>query len=101
MVKKKRLFWMLLPSYWVLTAIAILVVALYASHSMKNLYFQTLEKGIRTRAVLLAEQVAPLVENTDYTAIDALCKRLGQSSDTRFTIIMPDGKVVGDSYEYS
>jgi two-component system phosphate regulon sensor histidine kinase PhoR len=98
-VKKKRLFWMLLPSYWVLTAIAILVVALYASHSMKNLYFQTLEKGIRTRAVLLAEQVAPLVENADYASIDALCKRLGQSSDTRFTIIMPDGKVVGDSYE--
>ena len=98
-MKKKRLFWMLLPSYWVLTAIAILVVALYASHSMKNLYFQTLEKGIRTRAVLLAEQVAPLVESADYAAIDALCKRLGQSSDTRFTIIMPDGKVVGDSYE--
>ena len=91
---------MLLPSYWVLTAIAILVVTLYAFHSMKNLYFQTLEKGIRTRAVLLAEQVAPLVERADYAAIDALCKRLGQSSDTRFTIIMPDGKVVGDSYEH-
>lgn len=98
-MKKKRLFWMLLPSYWVLTAVAILVVALYASHSMKNLYFHTLEKDILTRAVLLAEQVAPLVKDADYAAIDSLCKRLGLSSDTRFTIIMPDGNVVGDSYE--
>ena len=99
MVKKKHLFWMLLPSYWVLTAIAILVVALYAFHSMKNLYYQTLETDLRTRAVLLAEQVMPLVERADYAAIDTLCKRLGRSSGTRFTIIMPDGTVAGDSHE--
>ena len=96
-MKKKHLFWLLLPSYWLLTAIAILVVALYAFHSMKNLYFQTLETGIQTRATLLSNQVAPLVENGDMAAIDQLCKKLGTAVDTRFTVIMPDGKVVGDS----
>ncbi len=98
-MKKRHLFWLLLPSYWVLTAIAILVVALYAFHSMKSLYFQTLETGILTRATLLAEQVTPLVASGDMDAIDRLCKKLGKSVDTRFTVILPDGKVAGDSDE--
>lgn len=98
-MKKKHLFWLLLPSYWLLTAAAILVVAFYAFHSMSNLYFQALEKDIRTRATLLSEQVAPLVQQPDPAAIDSLCKKLGKTADTRFTIIMPDGKVVGDSDE--
>ncbi len=96
-MKKRHLFWLLLPSYWLLTAIAILVVALYAFHSMKSLYFQTLETGIQTRAVLLAEQVSPLIVRGDMEAVDMLCKKLGKSVGTRFTVILPDGQVVGDT----
>jgi two-component system phosphate regulon sensor histidine kinase PhoR len=98
-MKKKHLFWLLLPSYWALTAFAIVAVACYAFHSMSNLYFQTLENDIHTRARLLAEQAAPLVQRMDAPAIDALCKRLGKSAKTRFTVILPDGKVLGDSDE--
>jgi two-component system phosphate regulon sensor histidine kinase PhoR len=98
-MKKKHLFWLLLPSYWILIAVAIVVVALYAFHSMSSLYFQALEHDIRTRAVLLAEQLAPLAENSDLQQIDALCKNLGASAETRFTVILPDGGVAGDSDE--
>jgi len=98
-VKKRRLFWLLLPSYWALTAVAIVVVALYAFHSTSTLYFQALENDIRTRAVLLAEHAFPLVESGNTEKIDALCKKLGKSVQTRFTVIMPDGIVVGDSDE--
>ena len=98
-MKKQHLFWLLLPSYWVLTAVAIVVVAFYAFHSMSNLYFQALEHDIRTRAILLANQVSPLVEKGAAPAIDSLCKELGISAGTRFTVIMPDGKVVGDTDE--
>ena len=98
-MKKRHLFWLLLPSYWMLTAIAILVVASYSFLSMKNLYFQTLEKGILTRAILLSEQVHPLIEQSDAEAIDRLCKKMGAAVDTRFTVILPDGTVIGDSDE--
>ncbi|MDH3346111.1 MAG: ATP-binding protein [Kiritimatiellaceae bacterium] len=96
-MKKKHLFWLLLPSYWVLTVAAIIVVALYAFHSISNLYFKTLETDIQTRALLLANQAESLVHQEDAKGIDELCKRLGQSANTRFTIIFPDGKVWGDS----
>ncbi|MEI6890711.1 MAG: ATP-binding protein [Pontiella sp.] len=98
-MKKTHLFWLLLPSYWALTAIAIIVVALYAFLSMSNLYFQALEKDIHTRAILLSEQILPLVQNQRFSEINALCKKVGTSAQTRFTIIMPDGKVVADSNE--
>lgn len=98
-MKKRHLFWLLLPSYWMLTAVAIIAVAFYAFHSMSNLYFQTLENDIYTRAILLTEQVAPLAESKDHASIDALCKSLGNSANTRFTIILPAGEVIGDSNE--
>jgi two-component system phosphate regulon sensor histidine kinase PhoR len=98
-MKKKRLFWLLLPTYWALTLAAIGVVAFYAFHSMSNLYFRALENDILTRATLLAEQVSPLVEGQKINTIDARCKKMGKSAETRFTIIMPDGTVVGDSDE--
>ncbi|MDF7808646.1 ATP-binding protein [Pontiellaceae bacterium B12219] len=96
-MKKKHLFWLLLPSYWLLTAVAILVMAFYTFHSMSNLYFQALEKDISIRALLLSEQVAPLVTDEKFSEIDALCKKIGATANTRFTVILPDGKVVGDS----
>ncbi|MDH3982104.1 MAG: cell wall metabolism sensor histidine kinase WalK, partial [Kiritimatiellaceae bacterium] len=98
-MKKKHLFWLLFPSYWVLIAGAIIVVALYAFHSMSNLYFQTMEKDITTRATLISEQIAPLLSPPDTAQIDALCKKLGLAAETRFTIILPDGTVAGDSNE--
>ncbi len=98
-MKKKHLFWLLLPTYWILTAIAIIVIAFYAFHSMSNLYFQALENDIHTRATLFAEQAAPIIRERDGEKTDSLCKRIGESIQTRFTIIMPDGTVLGDTAE--
>lgn len=98
-MKKKHLFWLLLPSYWLLTAVAIVIVALYSFHSMSNLYFQSLENDIRTRATLLAEQIPLPTGRNDRAEINTLCKKLGASANTRFTVIMPDGTVAGDSDE--
>jgi two-component system phosphate regulon sensor histidine kinase PhoR len=98
-MKKKHLFWLLLPSYWALTALAIIAVAFYAFHSMSNLYFHTLENDIRIRATLLTDQVTALVHTRNGKAVDALCKRLGASAETRFTVVMTDGSVLGDSDE--
>jgi two-component system phosphate regulon sensor histidine kinase PhoR len=96
-MQRKHLFWFLIPSYWILIAVTIVIVALYAFHAMSSLYFQAMEHDIRTRAILFAEQIAPLMEDLNSAGIDALCKKLGSSANTRFTIILPDGEVAGDS----
>jgi two-component system phosphate regulon sensor histidine kinase PhoR len=39
----------------------------------------------------------PINNDSTNTQIDALCKKIGQVSSARITIINPDGKVLGDS----
>ncbi|MCF7848343.1 MAG: cell wall metabolism sensor histidine kinase WalK [Kiritimatiellales bacterium] len=98
-MRKKHLFWVLLPSYWILTAIAIMAVSLYAFHSMSELYFQSLETDLTTRALLLGEHVRPAMQESNFAAVDTLCKSLGKSSATRVTVIDREGNVLGDSDE--
>ena len=92
-MKNAHLFWRLFPTYWALTVAAILAVAIYAFHSTSALYFRTLEDDLSGRARLLAPQLSGTANP------DALCKRLGRSVGTRFTVIRPDGTVVGDTNE--
>lgn len=92
-MKKRSLFWVLLPSYWVLTVVAITAVSLYAFRSMSGIYLQSLETDLVTRARMLGEHA----RNVDPAGLDPLCKKLGRTSDTRFTLVASDGTVLGDS----
>ncbi len=94
-MKKTSLFWILLPSYWILIGLALCTVAVYTFHSMSDLYFQTLEKDLSTRAILFGNQI----QTTDVAALDSICKEMGKSASTRFTVIALDGMVLGDSDE--
>ena len=97
MKKKKKLFWFLLPSYWILTAVAIIAIAIYVFQSMANLYEQTLETDIKTRALLLSDRISPLLDENEEAKINQLCQQQGEKTSTRFTIVLPDGRVIGDS----
>ena len=77
MKKKKKLFWFLLPSYWILTAVAIIAIAIYVFQSMANLYEQTLETDIKTRALLLSDRTSPLLDENEEAKINQLCQQQG------------------------
>ena len=48
---------------------------------------------------LMQRLVAPHLHPLDAAAVDALCKRRGADSNTRYTVILPSGVVVGDTWE--
>ena len=85
MKKKKKLFWFLLPSYWILTAVAIVAIAIYVFQSMANLNEQTLETDIKTRALMLADRISPLLDQNAEEQINQLCQQQGEKTSTRFT----------------
>lgn len=95
-MKKRPLFWVLLPSYWILTIVAITAVSVYSFRSMSGFYFQSLETDLVTRARMLGEHA----REYDPSSLDLLCKNLGRTSNTRFTIVATDGTVLGDSNEH-
>ena len=98
-MRKRRLLWQIYPSFLLITLISVGGVAWYASGSLRNFYIDRTADDLQARAWLAEERVGPLLAAGDFAQIDALCKALGKKADTRLTVVLPDGKVVGDSSE--
>ena len=97
MPKKRRLLWQLYPSYLLITIISLIAVTWYASESLKHFFLEQTASDLKVRARLFEKQVLEHLDPLDEKAVDLLCKKIGKSAATRITIILPSGKVVGDS----
>ena len=99
MAKKKKLLWQLFFSYLFITLISLVAVTWYASASLKGFLLAQIKADLRSRALLIRDQMTQYIEPLTEKEIDKLCKLIGPPSATRFTVILPWGKVVGDSEE--
>jgi two-component system phosphate regulon sensor histidine kinase PhoR len=99
MPKKKRLLWQLYPTYLLITLICLLAATWYASRSLRRFYLDQTAADLEARARLVEKQIFQYLDPLDERAIDLLCKSVGKRASTRITIILPSGKVAGDSHE--
>ena len=99
MAKKKRLLWQLFLSYLLIAFVSLLAVTWYASTSMRHFFLEQVEADLEARARLFENQILERLDPLDPEGIDRLCKNMGRSAATRVTVILPSGKVVGDSDE--
>jgi len=99
MKKKKRLLWQLYPSYLLITLISLLAVSLFASSAFKQFFLERTAADLKSRAHLLEKQIEYFISPLDEMSVDSICKAVGEQSSTRITVILPSGKVVGDSEE--
>ncbi|OPL13736.1 MAG: PAS domain-containing sensor histidine kinase [delta proteobacterium ML8_D] len=97
MKKKKRLLWQLYPSYVLVTIVSLIAATLYMSASLKHFFLEQTSSDLKIRALFFEKQVLKHLDPVDEKAIDVLCKKIGGTTATRITIILPSGKVVGDS----
>ena len=79
--------------------IALAIVTVYLSLLLPVFYYNQIADDLQARARLIAQQIRPKIKEPDFKYIDELSKVLGRSSSTRITIILPDGRVVGESEE--
>jgi two-component system phosphate regulon sensor histidine kinase PhoR len=99
MTKRKKLFWQIFPSYLLITLLSLFAVSWYASKSLRQFYLDQTAIDLQSRAILLEKLVIGHLSLLDAAFVDSICKAMGKSTATRFTIILPSGKVVGDSIE--
>jgi two-component system phosphate regulon sensor histidine kinase PhoR len=99
MKKKKRLLWQLYPSYLLITLISLLAFSLLASRAFREFFLERTAADLKSRAHLLEKQIESFISPLDDMSIDFICKAVGEQSSTRITIILPSGRVVGDSEE--
>ena len=100
MNKKKKLIWQIFPAFLVITVLSLLAVTSWSTSYFKTIFLENSEKELTIRAKLLEHQFADLLgdnhHHIDY--IDAQCKAIGVSTGTRVTVMLPSGRVIGDSF---
>jgi two-component system phosphate regulon sensor histidine kinase PhoR len=97
MAKKKSLLWHLFFSYLLITLLSLVAVTWYSTASLKKFLLKQVEADLEERALLFMPMLLQHLSPLDERAIDGLCKTVGQAASTRVTVILPWGKVVGDS----
>ncbi|MFZ5980369.1 MAG: two-component system histidine kinase PnpS [Candidatus Zixiibacteriota bacterium] len=96
---RKRMLWQLYFPYLVIIVLSVIALAWYAVRSQRHFYLEQTAEELEARARIITRQITPLINSGNYDEIDALCKDLKQKANTRFTIVLPSGEVVGDSDE--
>jgi two-component system, OmpR family, phosphate regulon sensor histidine kinase PhoR len=94
---KRRLLWQLYLPYLVITILALILLSWYASYSFRWFYYDEIAQNLESRTRLAGRQILPAVDQKNFEEVDQLCKLLGQTAGIRLTMILPDGRVVGDS----
>jgi len=94
---RKRLLWQLFPSYLLITLISLVAITLYATNELRQFYHDRTADDLRARALLIDEDVRRRLLSGRSETVDALCKEYGEKASTRITVILTDGKVVGDT----
>ena len=96
---RKSLLWHIFLPFLTITLLTLLLVSGYASRVMRNFHLEHTGENLVARSSLFAQQIQPLVAGGEHDEVQELCVLLGARSKTRFTVIAPDGTVIGDTDE--
>ncbi len=95
---EKRLIQHLYPTYLLIMVLALGAFGWYAMASLKDFLFARTASELAARAGF-TEVLMQGRWSEDPAEVDRICKRLGKRTNTRITLILPDGVVLGDSDE--
>ncbi len=96
-MKRRPLIWKIYPTYLFIILISILAVSGLAVRTMKLMYMDRVAADLQAQLLLAEPQFLRHFKNGTPEGIDRACKDLGRRVSTRFTVVLPDGKVVGDT----
>lgn len=99
MAKKKRLLWHVFFSYLLVILISLVAVTWLTSNAMRHFFLEKTQDDLQTRALIFENYILEHADPLDEQSIDRLCKKIGPSASTRLTVVLPSGRVIGDSEE--
>lgn len=98
-MKQTKLIWQIFPANLLILVLTIVCVIWYGRTALQSFYLEELEKGLVARARLSEPIVADMLKQGEIGELRRYTKNAGRKSNTRITVIMPNGLVVADSNE--
>ncbi|MDG5468527.1 ATP-binding protein [Deltaproteobacteria bacterium IMCC39524] len=95
----KRLIWQIYPPFLVIILIALVTLTWFFSRTLDDFYREEKRRGLEAQGQLVVNQARDALVSGNIGSLESLSLALGKQSGTRLTIILPDGRVVGDSEE--
>ncbi len=96
-MRRKKIMWRIYVSFLASAMIAFALMAWYATQALRWFHQDQVAAELHMQAQVVAREAAALLPETEPGAADRLCKQLGRLMTTRVTIILPDGRVIGDA----
>ena len=97
-MRRRSLFWRIYLYFLLVTVGTLAATAWYAANSLRQFHQDQVTSDLLARAQIFSREI-PLLSDLDPVAVDRLSKDAGLASMTRITVILPDGRVIGDSDE--
>ncbi|MBD3222804.1 HAMP domain-containing protein [bacterium] len=96
---RKSLLWHIFLPFLAVIVLSLVLITGYTSRSLRDFFYQQSSSDLTTRAHLMTDEMVPLLLRDDEAAIQRTCEVRGKASDTRVTVVAPDGRVIGDTRE--
>ncbi len=93
----RKLIWYIYPWFLLITVLPLFAIIWYTSDTGRELFISQTRADLLNQARIMQNGVTRLLQQDRPDEIDRLCKDTGAVSSTRFTVILPDGRVIGDS----
>ena len=93
----RKLIWHIYPWFLLIALLPLLAIIWYTADSGRELFMDGTRADLLNQARIMQSSTIRLLQQNQLAAIDRLCKETGAISSTRITVILTDGRVVGDS----
>ena len=96
-MKNRTLFWQFFGTHILILFAAVGVVAFYTWFTGREVFHRQWVRELETQTKLAAALLPHADGSVDEVAVSRFFERLGHLDNHRFTLILPNGKVIGDS----
>lgn len=94
-----KLVWRLFPAFILIGVICLVAGTWYTANSWRTFYLGETAGDLENRARLVEIYLRDVHPVPDEMQVNEICRKLGNLTSTRLTVILASGKVVGDSQE--
>jgi two-component system phosphate regulon sensor histidine kinase PhoR len=92
-----KLFWRVYLSLFASAVLAFAVVGVHADRSLRRIYQEQVAAELHQQADWVASEIQQFTFESDQPLVDRRCKEFGGLTRSRVTVVLPDGRVAGDS----